>query len=89
MTPSNDSQSVTFTLEISGLVELHIINKGLSGTFDYDIMIRENISTTTCKGTSVYENNAGMTMESDSIMHVHTTLVGKRYWVQKRLYYTQ
>lgn len=41
MTPSNDSQSVTFTLEISALVELHIINTGLSGAFDYDIMIRE------------------------------------------------
>ena len=89
--PSNDSQSVTFTLEISGLVELHIINKGLSGTFDYTIMIREILlggaeyictanSSTTCKGTSVYENNyvlAEMTMESDSIIHVHTTLVGK------------
>ena len=41
VTPSNDSQSVTFMLEISGLVELHIINTGLSGAFDYDIMIRE------------------------------------------------
>ena len=79
--PSNDSQSVTFTLEISGLVELRIINKfeGLNGTFDYTIMIREILlkgaeymctvnSRTTCKGMSVYENNyilAEMTLKRD------------------------
>ena len=91
--PSNNSQSVTFTLEIPGLVELRIINEGLNGTFDYTIMIREILlkgaeyictvnSRTTCKGMSVYENNyilAEMTLKRDffTVIYVFTTLVGK------------
>lgn len=91
--PSNNSQSVTFMLEISGLVELRIINEGLNGTFDYTIMVREILlkgaeyictvnSRTTCKGMSVYENNyilAEMTLKRDffTVIYVFTTLVGK------------
>ena len=87
--PSTDSKSVTFSLEIPGLVELHVVNEGVSGTLNYNIMIKEISlggaeyvctvnSVNTCKGTSVYENNyilAQTTPESDSTIYI--TLVGK------------
>ena len=66
--PSTDSQSVIFTLEMSSFVEIYIANEGASGTFGYNITIKEITldgaryictvnSTTTCQDMSTYDNN--------------------------------
>ena len=90
--PSTDNQSVTFTLEISGFVEIFIDSTRVSGNFEYNITIFEITldgaehvctvnSTTTCHGTGVYDNNyilAETTPESASVYPIVTlTLVGK------------
>ena len=90
--PSTDSQSVIFTLEISGFVEIFIASAGVSGNFGYNITIMEITldgaeyvctvnSTTTCHGMGVYDNNyilAETTPESVSVYPIATlTLVGK------------
>ena len=90
--PSTDSQSVIFTLEISGFVEIFITSAGVSGNFGYNMTIVEILldgaeyvctvnSTTTCHGMGVYDNNyimAEITPESASIYPIATlTLVGK------------
>ena len=92
--PSTDSQSVMFTLEMTGFVELHIGNSEVIGTFAYNFSIKEilpeegeyvctlNSITTTCQGTGVYDNNyilAQTTQESASISSIVTVaLVGKK-----------
>lgn len=91
--PSTDKQSVTLMLKVNGFVEIHIANKGVSGNFDYDIMINEISleqslyictinSINTCQGTGVYEKNYILTQttpESDSVYPVVTvTLYGRK-----------
>lgn len=91
--PSPDSQLVTLTLNKTGFVAIRITSKGVSGNFDYDIMINtisleQSLyictidSINTCQGTSVYENNYILiqtTPESDSIYPiVMVTLFGKK-----------
>ena len=92
--PSTDSQSVIFTLEISGFVEIFIMaSAGVSGNFEYDMTTFEITldgaeyvctvnSTTTCHGMGVYDNNyilAETTPESASVYpNVTLTLVGKK-----------
>ena len=90
--PSTGTQSVIFTLEISGFVAIFLANEGASGTFGYNITIKgvacegaEYIctvnSTTTCNSTSVYDNNyilAETTLESATVYPIITlTIVGK------------
>ena len=91
--PSTDNQSVMFTLEISGFVEIYIAScAGVSGNFEYNLTIFEITldgaehvctvnSTTTCHGTGVYDNKyilAETTPESASVYPIVTlTLVGK------------
>ena len=66
--PSTDSQSVIFTLQMPEFVELRIVNERVSGTFDYNITVKEISlegakcvctvnSTSTCQSTGVYDNN--------------------------------
>lgn len=90
--PSTDSQSVIYMLQIPGFVEVFIANEGASGTFEYNIMIKEILleeaeyvctinSYNTCQNTSVYVNNyllAETTAESATVYPIITvTLVGK------------
>ena len=90
--PSTDSQSVIYMLQVPGFVEVFIANVGASGTFEYNIMIKEILleeaeyvctinSYNTCQNASVYENNyllAETTPESATVYPIITvTLVGK------------
>lgn len=91
---SSDSQSVMFTLEMTGFVELHIGNKDMIGTIDFNFSIKEilpdegeyvctlNSITTTCQGMGNYDNNyilAETTPESSSISSIVTvSLIGKK-----------
>ena len=90
--PSTDSQSVIYMLQVPGFVEVFIANIGASGTFEYNIMIKEILleeaeyvctinSYGTCQNTSVYENNyllAETTPKSATVYPIITvTLVGK------------
>ena len=87
--PSTDSQSVMFTLEMTGFVELLILGSNeVIGTFAYNYSIKEilpeegeyvctlNSITTTCQGTGVYDNNyilAQTTQENASISSIIVT----------------
>ena len=90
--PSTDSQSVTFTLQMPEFVELRIVNERVSGTFDYNITVKEISlegakyvctvnSTSTCQSTGVYDNNyilAQTASESASVYPIIVvTLVGE------------
>ena len=91
--PSTDSQSVIFTLQMPEFVELRIVNERVSGTFDYNITVKEISlegakcvctvnSTSTCQSTGVYDNNyilAQTVSESVSVYPIIVvTLVGEK-----------
>ena len=90
--PSTDSQSVTFTLQMPEFVELRIVNERVSGTFDYNITVKEISlegakyvctvnSTSTCQSIGVYDNNYILAQTASESVSVYpiimVTLVGE------------